>query len=82
MAEYRKIGSIEVLFDTESPRDTMGEIHFGISDEELERHVKCYGITQMSEAITGLQWRLMNMLRKVNQEKSDQCVALSNQPGA
>jgi len=78
MVETKKIGTISVVTDSETPYDNIGDIFAGFDDEELKKHIENYGHFQLCEQLAYMQWQVWDKVRKINSEKSDgeiPCVA-------
>ena len=75
MSEFKQLGKISVITDTEYSYEIIGEVQGGSDDAELKKHIEKYGAKSLIETLTYMQWRVWQTLRDINQEVGNKNVS-------
>lgn len=79
MAEYKNIGSISVVTDTETGQEKIGDVEGGFDSIALVEHVKSYGVTGLLRTLAYMNYQVIETLHKVNAAKDKE---ISNNAGS
>lgn len=70
-AEYKTLGTIQYVVDTETSSWKMGEINVSLDIDDLKRYIKSYGTSALYEGIASLHHKIVETVREVNQERQE-----------
>ena len=70
MSEWKTLGKISVITDTENGYDRIGEVSgsFGYPPDELKKHIRKHGHAEVLEALARMTSQVMGCVRELNED--------------
>ena len=71
MSEWKTLGKISVITDTDNGYDRVGEVSgsFGYPPEQLKEHIRKYGHAEVLETLGWMMAQVMACVKDLRQEK-------------
>ena len=71
MSEWKTLGKISVITDTENGYDRVGEVSgsFGYPPDQLKEHIRKYGHAEVLEALGWMTSQVIGCVRELQREK-------------
>lgn len=69
MAEYKEIGKISIVTDTETGQEKIGDVEGGFNSIELKKHIQQYGTHGLLETMAWMNFQIWETHRELNVNK-------------
>jgi hypothetical protein len=70
MADFKKIGNVQVVTDCETGMYKIGEVSASFNEKELKDHIEKHGHEGLCAQLAFMQFQVWETLRTINSDKS------------